>query len=219
MAGQKKKKKKKKDRGRTRAHRQPRRATRTSPRSSPVRRRVVRKTTRRVGAARRAAPRTAKELFARSQSFQEQWKDTTHVVSKVREGASFQRAVQDVDTSPPTIVRIAGSTLRRLKDGRYVARARDHLLRVVYLPDDSVPGGLREVATRDSQHASLVSLYWRALHHYLSTGDATAVDSLRARFVLDTEGQRVPLLTDLPTLNRLADAGVLSFESIYVRRR
>jgi len=172
-----------------------------------------------MGTARRTVPQTAKELFTRSRSFQQQWKDMTHVVSKVRDGVTFERALAGVETSASTIVRLAGSALRRVKDGDYVTRGRDQLLRVVYLPDDSVPGGLREVATRNSEHASRVSVYWRALHDYLSTGDATGVLAFRGTTVADAQGQRVPLLTDLPTLDRLADAGVLSFESIYVSRR
>lgn len=200
------------------ARRQVRRPSRVKKKREQ-RRRPTRKTTRRIATPRRTAPQTAKELFARPRSFQEQWKDTTHVVSKVREGASFQRAAEDLDTSAATIVRLAGSALRRLKNGRYVARAQDRLLRVVYVPDDTVAGGMREVATRDSRQATRVSLFWHALHQYQSTGDATGLLAFRGTAVIDAGGKRVPLLTDLARLDRLGEAGVFGFESIYARRR
>jgi len=127
--------------------------------------------------------------------------------------------MEDADTDARTIVRLAGSALRKLKDGRYVARAQDRLLRVIYVPDDTVPGGMREVATRDSRQATRVSHFWSTLHQYQSTGDATGLLAFRGTVVIDSAGKRVPLLTDLATLDRLGDAGAFSFESIYVSRR
>jgi hypothetical protein len=73
--------------------------------------------------------------------------------------------------------------------------------------------------TRDSRQATLVSNFWQALHRYLATGDATSVLSFRGKTVTDAKGKGGALLVDLPTLDRLASAGVLSFESIYVRIR
>jgi hypothetical protein len=198
----------------------PKQRLRRKPKRPERKRRISRKTPRRARASsRRSEPRSAKAFFARSLSFQAQWKDMTRVVSKLREGLPFHVAVRDVDTNARTIVRLAGSALRRLKDGRYVVRAADRLLRVVYLPDDSVPGGLREVATRDSRQVTRVANYWHAVNRYVSTGEASGLLSFRRKAVMDAEGHRVPLLTDLATLNQLAEAGVLSFESVYVSKR
>jgi hypothetical protein len=78
---------------------------------------------------------------------------------------------------------------------------------------------MREVATRDSRQATLVSHFWRALHHYQSTGDTTGLRAFRRTAVTDAGGKRVPLLTDLASLDRLGEAGAFSFESIYVSKR
>ena len=79
------------------------------------------------------------------------------------------------------------------------------------------PEGLRETAVRGTRRASMVGTYWNAVHRYLETGDASALDEFEGKHLTDAKGVKVPLLTDLPELDRLGSAGVLSFESIYAR--
>jgi hypothetical protein len=57
-----------------------------------------------------------------------------------------------------------------------------------------------------------------AQRHFLATGDDSKLRMLRGATVNDTAGREVPFLTDLDELERLGDAGVLQFESIYARR-
>jgi len=80
--------------------------------------------------------------------------------------------------------------------------------------------GLREVATTDSRQAHVVSEYWIAVHRYLDpkTGDASALQTFKGKRIVDANGKRVSLLTDLAELDRLGNAGVLSFETIYAKR-
>lgn len=140
------------------------------------------------------------------------------VLSKMRKGIPFRRAVDEVDTDARTVLRLAGSTLRKGRGG-YVVQARDRLLRVLYLPDEDRPGGLQEVTTRDSRQATRASNYWHGVHRYLTTGDAIGLAPFRGKTITDAQGKRIRLLTDLAALDRLASAGVLSFESIYARMR
>jgi hypothetical protein len=85
-------------------------------------------------------------------------------------------------------------------------------LRVVVTP---VEQGLAEVPTRDSREASKIAEHWNALQKYLETGDSSAIQQLKDKTVKDAGGKEIPLLTDTALLDRLAEAGVLSFESIY----
>lgn len=78
--------------------------------------------------------------------------------------------------------------------------------------------GLREIAIRNSRQASQIGRYWNAVHRYLATGDAKALRKFKGIRMTDKNGDQVPLLTDLDDLDRLGNAGVLSFESIYARK-
>jgi hypothetical protein len=79
------------------------------------------------------------------------------------------------------------------------------------------PEGPREIAVRGSKQVTLLAEYWNALHRYLQTGDSVLLKTFRGKHIKDANGVDVPLPTDLPVLNRLGSAGVLSFESLYAR--
>jgi len=78
--------------------------------------------------------------------------------------------------------------------------------------------GVREIAVPDFRQASQVGRYWNAVKRYLETGDSSAIEKFRGKSITDARGTEIPLLTDLEQLDRLAGAGVLSFETIYARR-
>jgi hypothetical protein len=94
-------------------------------------------------------------------------------------------------------------------------RASDRLLRVLVIPTSD---GLQEIATRDSRQASLIANYWIALDRYFSSGDSSALREFDGKKVTSANGKKVPLFTDLAELDRLASAGVVSFETIYAKR-
>jgi hypothetical protein len=162
-----------------------------------------------------ARPRTAGEFFAMSAKSQDRWTRVTHVISKMRaDGVSLRQASQEFGLDPRTVARLGRSALRKGSDGRYKAKASDRLLRVLVIPTRK---GQREIAVRDSREATLISDHANAVKKYLETGDDSALRKLRRKSVIDANGKRVRLLTNLSELDRLGSAGVLSFESLYVK--
>ena len=161
------------------------------------------------------APHTAQEFFAKSEAFQDKWIRITEAVSKMRaSGVSLTQASGDVKLTPHTVLRWGRTALRKGPNGRYVAKASDRLLRVMVVLTD---GGKREIALRDSGQASLIAEHWNAADRYLATGNAAAIRRLKNKSIKDATGTQHLLLTDLAELDRLENAGVLSFESIYAR--
>ena|ERR1700674_1859337 len=161
----------------------------------------------------RVAPRTAKEFFAKPKPFQDRWTRATHVISKMRaDGISLRRASRAFGLNPDVVLRLVGPALRKRANGRYAAKTSDRLLRVLAIPTKQ---GTGEIAVRDSRQATLLAAYWIAVHAYLQTGDASSIKKFRGKRITDANGKRVRLVTDLNELDRLASAGVLSFESIY----
>jgi len=158
------------------------------------------------------APRTAKQYFAKSVEFRDKWTRVTHVISRMRtDGISLKRASREFGLSTSTVIRLAKPALRKRK-GRYAAKPTDKLLRLLVIPTRK---GLLEIAMRDSRQASRVGEYWAAVQKYLRTGDASAIEEFRRRGITDASRKRISLLTNLEELDRLASAGVLSFESLY----
>lgn len=129
--------------------------------------------------------------------------------------ASLNKASREFGINPQTVRRLVGSALRKQRNGRYAARPTDRLLRVLVIP---ILEGLREIALRDSRQATVLANYWIAVHIYLETGDAAELQKFKGKRIVDANGKRVPLLTDLAALDRLGNAGVLSFETIYAKR-
>ena len=160
-------------------------------------------------------PRTAHELFDKPTRSQEAWIRATQVVTRVRsQQESVQKASREVGISPKTVIRLAGSALRKRPNGRYVAKASDRLLRVLVMPTGR---GLTEIAVRDSRQATQVAEYSIAVQKYLQTGDATSIEKFHGKGITDASGKRISLITDLIELSRLGSAGEFSFESLYAR--
>jgi hypothetical protein len=158
-------------------------------------------------------PRTARQYFAMSKEDRETWDSVGHVVSRIRSGRiSLPKASKEFGIEPSVVTRLGRSALRRQKNGRYVAKKADRLLRVLSILDRD---GRREVAVRDSRQASLLGSYWAAVQRYLQTGDDSALREFQGKKIVDASRKRHALLTDLDQLDRLGSAGVLSFESLY----
>ncbi len=162
-----------------------------------------------------ARPRTADEYFSKPERFQNMWNRVVHALSKMRtDRLSLYQASRESGVASSTVVRWGGSALHKRKNGQYAVRASDHLLRVLLI---LTIDGLREIAVADSRQASVVSGHWAAVHRYLATGDSSALRKYRHKYIKDTNGARVRLLTDVEELDRLGAAGVLSFESLYAK--
>jgi anti-anti-sigma regulatory factor len=63
----------------------------------------------------------------------------------------------------------------------------------------------------------VIGKYWNAVDRYRDTGDASALREFRGKHIIDANGKRIRLLTDLGELDRLGSAGLLSFETLYAR--
>lgn len=163
--------------------------------------------------ARARIPRSANEFRRKSAKQQDAWTKVTHVITTIRrDGVSLSHALRGSGVSRRTVLRLAASSLRKLPSGRWTTRTRDRLLRLVRVP---APDGMHDVALRDSKQASLVAKCWNAVHAYLAKGDASGLEQFANVRIKAADGTTVLLLTDRAALDRLAGAGVLSFESIY----
>jgi hypothetical protein len=165
--------------------------------------------------ARLVAPRTAKQFFASSKAFQDTWTAVTHTISKMRaDRMSLRKASGEFGLDPRLVARLGKSALRKRKNGQYVARRGDKLLRILAVP---TPDGVREVATRDSKEATQLGKYWAAVQKYLQTGNESGLKKFRRKRITDASGKKIPLVLDTALLDQLGSAGVLSFESLYAK--
>jgi hypothetical protein len=157
-------------------------------------------------------PNTARQYFSLSRKNQDAWDSIGHVISKIRAGMTLPKAAKEFGLSSKTAISLGHSALRKRKNGRYVAKKEDQLLRIV---NALTTEGRKEIATRDSRQASLVGSHWAAVQKFLQTGDDSALLRFAKKRIVDARGKRYRLLTDLKELERLASAGVLTFESMY----
>ena len=70
---------------------------------------------------------------------------------------------------------------------------------------------------KSSREATILGEHSAALSKYVATGDASDISRFKDVYVIDVTGTRVRLLTNLAEIDKLAGAGVLSFESLYSR--
>jgi len=160
------------------------------------------------------APRSAEEFLSKPEEFQDRWNRVLHAISRMRtDGFSLARASREYGLDPRMVLKLAGRALRKT-NGRYAAKRSDRLLRILVIP---TPGGLREIAVRDSRQASQIAEYWDAVQRYLQKGNDSALRKFQGKRIEDAEGEPIRLLTNLEELDRLGNAGVLSFESLYAR--
>jgi hypothetical protein len=146
---------------------------------------------------------------------QEIWTNVTHAVTEMRNGASLAAAARRFRIDRRIVVRLGRPALRKDRSGKWVARPHDRLLRVLVVPTSD---GLQEIAVHDSREATKVAEYWDKVERQQTPpGDASGLRRLRYKTVKLADGKRFRLLTDLTELDRLGNAGVFSFESLYAR--
>lgn len=103
---------------------------------------------------RERVPRTARQYFSRSRKFQETWDSVAHVISMMRtERFSLQKASKEFGIDPRVVLKLGRSAVRKRKNGKYIARKTDRLLRILSM---LTPEGRRAIAVRDSRQASLL---------------------------------------------------------------
>jgi hypothetical protein len=160
-------------------------------------------------------PRTAEELFALPDEQLDKYQRVTHAITRMRtDHLSRSRVSRLYGVSPQEMQRLGGTALRKQKNGRYAAKRRDKLLRVLMIVGQR---DLGEIVVNDSDQATQIAKHSNAVSLYLRTGDAGPLREFEGQYALDAEGNQVPFLTDLKELDRRGSAGNLSFETLYAR--
>jgi hypothetical protein len=129
-------------------------------------------------------------------------------------GVSLTRAAREAHTTPETVRKYVPQAIKKSKGGRYAATASDRLTRHVWLLTET---GKVEVAVRGSRPAARVARYMAAVDHFLRTGDSKPLDKFHGQ-AIHARNQKYLFLTDSEALDRLANAGEVSFERLYSRR-
>jgi hypothetical protein len=134
------------------------------------------------------------------------------VLSRMRtEGKSMTAAIREVETSKRTVVRYVGSALVQQPSGRYRATLSDRFRRGLHF---LTAEGQISITLYSSRLASKVAEYWTAVDHYLKTGDATRLNLFVGKTIRAGK-QSYPFITDPRNLDRIANAGEVSFEDLY----
>lgn len=149
-----------------------------------------------------------------SRESQDLWDRIVQVPARVRSGLSLPKASREFGLTPSQVLRHAPSAFRKLRNGRYVAKVTDRLLRILVIPSKK---GLIDIALRDSRQASLIGEYWVAVERYLSPRNDPGIKRFKRVHITDASGKRIRLLTDPDELQRQGSAGNFRFESMYGR--
>jgi hypothetical protein len=162
-----------------------------------------------------AAPKTIEDFSGKSEEFQIQWNTVAHVISEMRaSGASLTRTASKYAIDRRTVLRLGKAALRKSTNGRYAAKRKDSLLRVL---EFTTAHGEELVAVNDSREASRVARYAEAVKRFLQTGDSSGIAKFQGQTVRTTDGAQTPFLTELAVLRRLGRAGEFRFEDLYGR--
>ena len=146
---------------------------------------------------------------------QERYVEALNTAAKSRaENKPLSRIARELGVDPKVVQQWVPSAFRKDRRGRIMATTRDSYLRVLTIPG---PQGTREVAVKDSRTASQLAKYSDAVRSYVRRGDPSPLRQFSDLVLKDANGRRIKLVTDLRLLNELGHAGVLSFESLYVR--
>ena len=159
-------------------------------------------------------------LNALSPKSRQKRSDALNVVGIMRRnGMNLAQAVREHNRSYPDS-RISVSAMKKYakpalvkSGGRIKATSYDRLLRVMRVPSP-LGAELREV--KDSRTASQVARYENAVKTYLYTGDDSQLRRFRGKYFRSNRLQ-YRFITDTDILDRLAEFGVLEFESIYTQ--
>jgi hypothetical protein len=158
--------------------------------------------------------RSPQALMRLTPRAQESRNEALAVVARARrEGVSVRQAAQAEGVSMARVQRWAGPAIEK-RGGRYVVKGTDTLARSMQV---LTPSGYRTVMLHGrnaSQRAAELARYHNTVRRYLETGDTSLLREFRGK-VLRTNKQGFPYITDPATLDELARAGELSFETLY----
>lgn len=127
---------------------------------------------------------------------------------------SLKQAARAAFTTPETVRRHVGKVVFRNPNGRYSAKPSDQLARHVWLHTE---GGKIEISVRGSRNVGRIARHMAAVDRYLRTGDTEPLAEFE-RQTIRSRTEEHSFLTDTNALDRLAQAGEVSFERLYARR-
>jgi hypothetical protein len=159
-------------------------------------------------------PQSLGEFHAMPKSSQEIWDKIGQVTTEVRLGATLTQASRKFGIDRRLVPRLGKPAFRKLSNGRWAAKKSDRLLRVLPLPSRE---GLIDIGVGDSRQATVIGKYWNAVDLYINTGDDSGLHVFQGKHIVDADGKRVLLMTDIHELDRQGSAGNLSFETLYAR--
>lgn len=135
-----------------------------------------------------------------------------HALSLMRRGRGLGAAAHEAGTTSQTVLRLAGSAVRRTATGWKAHPTDSFQRRLLFLFQD----GTDFITVGGSRRASAISDYWRAIGRYLEQGQDRELQRFAGRHIVDAHGKHHPFITDRTILRRLARAGQVSgFNSIY----
>jgi hypothetical protein len=124
-----------------------------------------------------------------------------------RNDLSLTQAAKRAHANPRTVRKYLGAAVER-RGRRFLPAKTDQLPReLAYLG----PKGPEWVTVRDSESATLLGEHASAVNRYLTRGDEDALKPFDGKSV-KVGRRRLPLLTDLATIDRLAEGGELHYE-------
>ena len=129
-------------------------------------------------------------------------------LSHMRKGESLKLAARKAGTTPNTVIKYAGSTLKRGPGGRWSAKSSD---RLPGLPMNVLTTeGMQFIAPRSRREASLIGEHNNAIRHFRDTGDESQLNKFNGKkvagFTLETNPEKI---------EEAAHVGELDFEDIY----
>jgi len=121
----------------------------------------------------------------------------------LRHGLSVDRAAREAGTTPRTMKRVLGASMRR-QAGEWVIRRSDDVTARMRVPHPE--GGWRWAPIEGSRRRKEVGRYWNAVRLYLEGKGDARLREFEGRTIRDADGKTHKFLTDREALKRLASA-------------
>jgi hypothetical protein len=132
-------------------------------------------------------------------------------LTKARRGMPPTRAAREAGTTLETMRRYAPGHIRRRRNGRLAVSAVDYMRRPMKMLTEF---GTITVNVRDSRTASRLGKYLAAVRSYTHYGHTAQLTPFEGK-TLRVDGFRLPYITNVEQLDRLAWAGELDLPEIY----
>lgn len=129
-----------------------------------------------------------------------------------RAGLSWTKATRQAGITKDTALRYTGAAYEQDAKGRWIPKKSDRLYRSMRFHDGR---GWFWVEPANSREANKLAAYQRAVKRYLETGDDRGLRKFKRMMLKTRQKTSLPFLTDLDQLDRLGEAGQLSFEDLY----